>query len=229
MSDRTNPYLPKIYIARTGDKFPPFKYDATATPDTLESATTKRNGQVERVRRVLQPTMVRRQISPHRLLPPVLLLVLVSSHIFRELISTSLPQIRNEVSSCRRPTRCRPADPCALQVSVELQLNSIYNLVEKGQSFQSDFILISTWFDSRLVNPKAKEVTVYGTDVFNKDLLWSPKLTFANRRDLTNSIEGVVRVTRAGQVTVVHIYFICFHSSHFIRVAACKYVKFSVE
>ncbi len=98
---------------------------------------------------------------------------------------------------------------------MELQLNSIYNLVEKGQSFQSDFILISTWFDSRLVNPKAKEVTVYGTDVFNKDLLWSPKLTFANRRDLTNSIEGVVRVTRAGQVTVVHIYFICFSFQSF--------------
>ena len=64
MSDRTNPYLPKIYITRTGDKFPPFKYDPTATPDMLVVATTKRNGQVERVRRVLQPTMVRQQIRP---------------------------------------------------------------------------------------------------------------------------------------------------------------------
>ena len=96
------------------------------------------------------------------------------------------------------------------QVSVGLQLNSIYNLVEKGQSFQSDFILISTWFDSRLVNPKAQEVTVYGTDVFDKGLLWSPKLTFANRRDLTNSIEGVVRLTRAGQVIGAFFFFIFF-------------------
>ena len=118
--------------------------------------------------------------------------------------------------SCGRPTRRRAA-VAAPQVSVELQLNSIYNLVEKGQSFQSDFILISTWFDPRLVNPKAPEVTVYGTDVFDKGLLWSPKLTFANRRDLTNSIEGVVRVTRAGQVPgafFVHFSFSSFKSLH---------------
>ena len=73
MSDRTNPSLPKIYIARTGDKFPPFKYDPTATPDMLEVNTTRRNGQVETVRRVLQPTMVRQLIRP--LMLPALFLV----------------------------------------------------------------------------------------------------------------------------------------------------------
>ena len=34
----------------------------------------------------------------------------------------------------------------------------------------------------RLVDRKAPAVTVYGTDVLDKGQIWSPRLTFANRR-----------------------------------------------
>ena len=92
------------------------------------------------------------------------------------------------------------------QVSVQLQLACIYNLVEKSQQFQADFELISTWTDARLANPIAPAVTMYGTNVLDSGQIWSPKLTFANRRDLTSPIEGVVRVYNTGRVQVVQRY-----------------------
>ena len=49
-------------------------------------------------------------------------------------------------------------------------------------------------------------MTLYGTDVFDKGLIWGPRLTFANRRDLTNPIDGVVRSYNTGRVEVVQRY-----------------------
>jgi hypothetical protein len=89
----------------------------------------------------------------------------------------------------------------------------VYNLVEKSQSFQSDFMLITTWTDPRLVNPAAPPVTVYSTSVIDNGQIWSPRLTFANRRDLTNSIEGVVRVHNTGRVQVVQRYLATYSVS----------------
>jgi hypothetical protein len=42
------------------------------------------------------------------------------------------------------------------QVSVEFQLNSIYNVVEKSQQLNADFMLISSWSDSRCVPPRQR-------------------------------------------------------------------------
>eukprot|EP00291_Cryptomonas_curvata_P009097 CAMPEP_0172190890 /NCGR_PEP_ID=MMETSP1050-20130122/23372_1 /TAXON_ID=233186 /ORGANISM="Cryptomonas curvata, Strain CCAP979/52" /LENGTH=835 /DNA_ID=CAMNT_0012865829 /DNA_START=620 /DNA_END=3127 /DNA_ORIENTATION=- len=141
----SEPRREDIVIRRTGQKFPPHKYDPAASPETESLTVAQRNGQRSIHRRILKPTLV----------------------------------------------------------SVEFQLNSIYNVVEKSQQLSADFMLISTWSDSRLVDPKAAAVTVYGTDVLDKGQIWSPRLTFANRRDLTNSIEGVVRTYNTGKVVVV--------------------------
>ena len=91
-------------------------------------------------------------------------------------------------------------------MSVDFQLNSIYNVVEKSQSLNADFMLISSWIDKRLAIPSAPAMTIYGTDVFDKGLVWGPKLTFQNRRDLTNPIDGVVRAYNTGRVEVVQRY-----------------------
>ena len=39
------------------------------------------------------------------------------------------------------------------QVSVALQLNAIFNLVEKSQQLSADFILLSNWTDLRRASP----------------------------------------------------------------------------
>ena len=49
-------------------------------------------------------------------------------------------------------------------------------------------------------------MTLYGTDVLDKGLIWGPRLTFQNRRDLTNPIDGVVRSYNTGRVEVVQRY-----------------------
>ena len=67
-------------------------------------------------------------------------------------------------------------------------------------------MLITTWTDPRLAIKTAPAMTLYGTDVFDKGLIWGPKLTFANRRDLTNPIDGVVRSYNTGRVEVVQRY-----------------------
>ena len=94
----------------------------------------------------------------------------------------------------------------SFQVSVDFQLNSIYNVVEKSQSLNADFMLITTWTDPRLAIKTAPAMTLYGTDVFDKGLLWGPRLTFATRRDLTNPIDGVVRTYNTGKVQIVQRY-----------------------
>ncbi len=67
-------------------------------------------------------------------------------------------------------------------------------------------MLITSWTDPRLAIKTAPAMTLYGTDVFDKGLIWGPRLTFANRRDLTNPIDGVVRTYNTGRVEVVQRY-----------------------
>jgi hypothetical protein len=67
-------------------------------------------------------------------------------------------------------------------------------------------MLITSWTDPRLAIKTAPAMTLYGTDVFDKGLIWGPRLTFANRRDLTNPIDGVVRSYNTGRVEVVQRY-----------------------
>ena len=61
-----DPTLPKIYIIRTGEKFPPHKYDPTASPDTAVTVVGRRNGQMTMARRVLKPTLVSRATAARR-------------------------------------------------------------------------------------------------------------------------------------------------------------------
>ena len=89
---------------------------------------------------------------------------------------------------------------------MDFQLNAIYNVVEKSESLNADFMLITTWTDQRLANPSSPEMTLYATTVLDNGLIWGPKLTFQNRRDLTNPIDGVVRAYNTGQVQVVQRY-----------------------
>jgi hypothetical protein len=64
MSDPTSNTLPKIHIKKTGQKFPPFKYDADTTPDSEVVAAVRRNGQLSYSRRILRPTLVLQQLEP---------------------------------------------------------------------------------------------------------------------------------------------------------------------
>ena len=181
---------PAIVITKTGEKFPPLKYDPETTPDTSVVSTARRDGQLVHSRRVLQPTKVRScpalDLAAHQ----------------------GSRRVRDRVGSHRACEATRLSVPPAgrRQVAVDLQLGSVYNLVEKAQSFQADFILISSWSDARLSNPSAPAMSLYSTSVLDSGQIWSPKLTFANRRDLTNSIEGVVRVYNTGRVQVVQRY-----------------------
>jgi hypothetical protein len=86
---------------------------------------------------------------------------------------------------------------------VEFQLASIFNLVEKSQSLSADFTLQYSWFDPALKSPKKANLTEFGLDAFDKGLLWGPRLTFTNRRDLSNPTDGVVRVYNTGRVIVI--------------------------
>ena len=55
----SEPRRERIVIYRTGQKFPPHKYDADASPDTATVVVARRNGQFSSHRRVLKPTLVR--------------------------------------------------------------------------------------------------------------------------------------------------------------------------
>lgn len=59
-----DPTRENIFIYRTGEKFPPHKYDPTATPDTTVSVVSRRNGQLRMARRVVKPTLVRNESRP---------------------------------------------------------------------------------------------------------------------------------------------------------------------
>lgn len=49
------------------------------------------------------------------------------------------------------------APSCARgQISLQLQLNAIYNLVEKSQQLSADFMLVSTWTDLRYVLARSR-------------------------------------------------------------------------
>ncbi len=104
-----------------------------------------------------------------------------------------------------------------MQVSVNLQLNAIFNLNEKSQQLSADFTLISTWFDPGLVDPKKPPSTTTDTGPLDRGLMWGPKLTFINRRDLTNPIESVLTVTNKGHVTVIQRYIAAYSVSLNIR------------
>ena len=114
-----------IRIIRTGQKFPPHKYDPDASPDMTTVAGSRRNGQTVWSRRVLQPTRVCLTRTP--------------VETVRRLRARAARASRASVDCAR----------VAAQVSVDLQLNAIYNLVEKSQQLNADFMLISNWFDSR--------------------------------------------------------------------------------
>ena len=93
-----------------------------------------------------------------------------------------------------------------MQVSVDFQLNAIYNVVEKMGSLNADFMLVTSWYDKQLKVNDVLPVKLYGMDVFDKGLIWGPRLTFANRRDLMNPIDSVVRSYNTGRVEVVQRY-----------------------
>ena len=98
-----------------------------------------------------------------------------------------------------------------------LQLNAVFDLAEKSQGLKADFTLITRFTDARLADPKKPNVTEYGTDALDKGLVWGPRLTFANCRDLSNPAEGIVRVTNRGEVTVIQRYIAAFAVSLNIR------------
>jgi hypothetical protein len=113
----------------------------------------------------------------------------------------------------------RPNDSLVtiVQVNVNLQLNAIFNLNEKSQQLSADFALISSWFDPGLVDPKKPPSTTTDTGPLDRGLMWGPKLTFINRRDLTNPIESVLTVTNKGHVTVIQRYIAAYSVSLNIR------------
>jgi hypothetical protein len=100
---------------------------------------------------------------------------------------------------------------------VNLQLNAIFNLNEKSQQLSADFALISSWFDPRFVDPKNPPSTTTDTGPLDRGQMWGPKLTFINRRDLTNPIESVLTVTNKGHVTVIQRYIAAYSVSLNIR------------
>ena len=103
------------------------------------------------------------------------------------------------------------------QITVNVQLNAIFNLAEKSQQLSADFTLISSWVDPGLADPKKPPSTTTDTGPLDKGLMWGPKLTFTNRRDLTNPIEGVLTVTNKGQVTLIQRYIAAYSVSLNIR------------
>ena len=75
---------------------------------------------------------------------------------------------------------------------------------ERGrQGVSADFSLVSSWVDPGLADPAKPYAVTTGTAPLDKGLMWGPALTFANRRDLTAPIEGVLTVYNTGAVTVV--------------------------
>jgi hypothetical protein len=227
-----------LVITKTGVKFPPHDYDPNATPGTVVTNVTRRNGQIEYTRRIANPIKVpcpsARLPGPAARLPaapPCLLNVpdrwtgarpgslgrprrrtaapawCPVAARGRPAASPARPHPRLATAAAARLRRRRADTPptlpaAAAQVMVDLQLNAIFNVNEKGQGFSADFTLVSAWNDSRLNNPASPPLKTYSTSALDQGLMWGPRLTFANRRDLTNSIEGIVYVTNKGAVQV---------------------------
>ena len=89
------------------------------------------------------------------------------------------------------------------QVAVDLQLNSVFAVDERAQSFSADITLVASWTDARLRNPQAQAEEDHALDILESGAIWSPRLALANRRDGGRAVEGVVRVLNTGRVTVV--------------------------
>jgi hypothetical protein len=100
---------------------------------------------------------------------------------------------------------------------VNLQINSIFNLNEKSQQLSADFALISTWTDPGLIDPKKPASTVTDSTPIDRGQMWSPRLTFTNRRDLINPNETVLNVTNKGAVTFIQRYIAAYAVSLNIR------------
>ncbi len=52
----------KIYIFKTGEKFPPLKYDASLNPDTVVAFIDGRRGELPMIRKTVKPTTVRQML-----------------------------------------------------------------------------------------------------------------------------------------------------------------------
>ena len=93
-----------------------------------------------------------------------------------------------------------------MQVTVDLQLGTVFGLDERARTFSADLTLVTAWTDPRLQSADAPPVTDYDTSVLDGGVIWSPRLTFANLREATVRSEGVVRVLNTGRVVAVERY-----------------------
>jgi hypothetical protein len=89
-------------------------------------------------------------------------------------------------------------------------MNAIFDLAEKSQGLKADFTLAISWVDPRLADPKKPNVTTSTTEALDKGLMWGPRLTFLNRRDLSNPTDGVLVVTNKGEVTLIQRFIAAY-------------------
>lgn len=89
------------------------------------------------------------------------------------------------------------------QVTVDLQLASVFAVDERAQTFSADVTIVTAWTDPRLRSPDTPAVMDYDPSVLDDGRIWSPRLVFANLRDAVVRAEGVVRVHGSGRVVAV--------------------------
>jgi hypothetical protein len=105
----------------------------------------------------------------------------------------------------------------AAQVTVDLQLASVFAVDERAQTFSADVTLVTTWVDPRLRGADAPAVTDYDLSVLDDGRIWSPRLVFANMRDAVVRAEGVVRVHGSGRVVAVERFVGAFTAALDVR------------
>ena len=189
----SHPTANKIYIHRTGVKFPPLHYDpdlpppapvsagAAADPSTGDPAVglaLRKARHATTVGPRPPPPLATRPAAPAAAAPPPL----------------RLPPRRpcGCLPAAQRPgagptsespalTRCIGARP---QVSVWVRLEGLLWVSERDQAFGAAVALSASWVDPRLRDPAAPAVTDYGRDeaAAAAARIWRPALALANYR-----------------------------------------------
>lgn len=100
-----------------------------------------------------------------------------------------------------------------VQVQLSIQLNHIFNVDIKTQSFMVDFLMLQQWNDERFISTNNWCITNTSI-ILNK--IWIPQLTFINNKKKVNKLDTKVVTCSDGTVKLYEHYIGTFLSNMYV-------------
>jgi hypothetical protein len=106
--------------------------------------------------------------------------------------------------------RERPADAQPVSISVELDLLSIFDVLDRFQTFRADITRELRWYDQRFDDVGLPSVTK--PSISQMGSIWTPRITFHNAREFLRPMDFHCSVFNNGTVVVQERFVHTFSS-----------------